>query len=54
MSAIKDMVASECGTSNALVRATQHLVKDHAYQHEGLSHPGNCNIYFKNFSVIFS
>jgi len=40
MSAMKDMVAGECGTSNALVRATQHITKDHAFQHEGLGHQG--------------
>ena len=53
MSAIKDMVAGECGTSNALVRAAQHFTKDHAFQHEGLRGQGgiwslfcfNCFLY---------
>ena len=40
MSAMKDMVAGECGTSNALVRATRHMTKDHAFQHKGLHRPG--------------
>lgn len=39
MSAIKDMIAGECGTSNPLVRATQHLTKDHAHQQEGFNRP---------------
>ncbi|XP_076804664.1 peroxisomal targeting signal 1 receptor-like [Clavelina lepadiformis] len=40
MSAMKDLVAGQCGTSNALVRATQHFTKDKAFRHEGLQRPG--------------
>nr|CAB3264790.1 peroxisomal targeting signal 1 receptor [Phallusia mammillata] len=36
MSAMKDLVAGECGTSNPLVRATQHFTRDQAFRDQGL------------------
>ncbi|XP_078494954.1 peroxisomal targeting signal 1 receptor [Ciona intestinalis] len=36
MSVLKDLVAGDCGTSNALVHASQHFKHDQAFQHEGL------------------
>nr|XP_002130696.1 peroxisomal targeting signal 1 receptor [Ciona intestinalis] len=39
MSVLKDLVAGDCGTSNALVHASQHFKHDQAFQHEGLRRP---------------
>uniref|UniRef100_H2ZIY7 Peroxisomal targeting signal 1 receptor n=1 Tax=Ciona savignyi TaxID=51511 RepID=H2ZIY7_CIOSA len=41
MSALKDLVVGECGTSNALVQASQHFKNDQAFQHEGFRRPGS-------------
>uniref|UniRef100_F7B8G2 Peroxisomal targeting signal 1 receptor n=1 Tax=Ciona intestinalis TaxID=7719 RepID=F7B8G2_CIOIN len=41
MSVLKDLVAGDCGTSNALVHASQHFKHDQAFQHEGLRRPLN-------------
>lgn len=40
MSAVKDLVAGECGTSNALVRATQHFTSDQALRNAGIRRTG--------------
>ena len=37
MSAMKDIVAGECGTSNPLVHATQHVTKNQGYKQQGKS-----------------
>lgn len=36
---LRDLVDSDCGGSNSLVKFSTHFVQDHAFKDQGLKHP---------------